>query len=160
MQDTQQVQPKTQRRARTVARSVNERHVVSLFWYNNTALVIIIYAQLVVPQKSKKNKEKKVIIKTQDKTVLQLTVFSRYYRSKQAENCPEIHRSPRVFLEKCYKVGIFPFLKITMFNFAPREKLKCDLTIISSSAAVFFDDATHTFLFSLFITFMLIHSTP
>lgn len=48
-----------------------------------------------------------------------------------------------------------------MFNFAPREKLKCDLTVISSAAAaVFFDDVTHTFLFSLFITFMLIHSTP
>lgn len=38
----------------------------------------------------------------------------------------------------------------------PHEKIKCDLTVISSAAA-FFDDATHTFLFSL--TFMLIHST-
>lgn len=37
------------------------------------------------------------------------------------------------------------------------EKLKHDLTVISSAAA-FFDNATHTFLFSS--TFMLIYSTP
>lgn len=39
----------------------------------------------------------------------------------------------------------------------PHEKLKCDLTFISFAAA-FFNDATHTFLFSL--TFVLKHRTP